>query len=140
MVGGADDKWIFAEVEKLKQPANYVTRILKELQKDGVLPDGDFSGTSLRIGSVNFMVNHPRVSLIHAIMRGGWAHTSICSIFHYIMRLLLAISIGARALSGWNQTRVGAFAPRLIFLSDLIGDRSRRLLVRGIAGVNRSAH
>ena len=125
---GANEKWLIPDMEKLKQPSSYINKILKQMVDDGVLPKGgDFTGTSLRIGSVNFMVNHPRVSLVQAIMRGGWAHTSICSIFHYLMKLILALSIGARALSGWNQVRVGAFSPRLVILSSLTDERRQAL-------------
>ena len=87
--------------------------------KSSWLPSGDYSGKSLRVGSVNFLVNHPGCDLFHAIVRGGWEFSSSVRIFEYVMMLNLTVSIGGRALSGWNQTRYGAKCPRLIFLECL---------------------
>ncbi len=39
----------------------YITAVLKDLHAENILPKGDFSGTLLRLGSVNFVSYHPEV-------------------------------------------------------------------------------
>jgi hypothetical protein len=117
LVGGPNTEWLFPDMERLSQPSSMITGILKDLQKDGILPNGDWTGTSLRIGSVNYLAYHPEIkNIIYPIIRGGWSHESINTFFHYLLKLAVALSVGARALSGWNNVRQGAFAPRLVFL------------------------
>ena len=87
----------------LKQPSNTINAWIKALVKDGVFgidPENEsrWTGTSLRIGSVNQMLLHPQMELSLAILRGGWAFDSIVTIFTYLLKLLVFLAMAGRSL------------------------------------------
>lgn len=112
----SDGEFLFEDWRTLAQPAKRITSYLKALQKEGVLNQDDFTGTSLRVGSVNWLVNHPGISLVQA---WGWSFQSIVNIFSYLICINLTISIAGRTLSGWTMLRNGAFGPTLVFIESL---------------------
>ena len=112
IVGGSDNEYLFPDLYQLKTPSSKMTRDLKELISAGVLADLEYSGTSLRVGSVNQLVSHPGISLLDAIFRGGWEFDSIVKIFVYLMKLLDSLLRGARALAGWDCPERGGVSPR----------------------------
>ena len=71
--------------------------------------------TSFRIGATNTIVNHRTCEIWHAIVRGNWDFAGVCTIFDYLLQLNESLSVGLRALTGWNDTRRPCFPPRLIF-------------------------
>jgi len=111
MLGGGrnsvNDNWILPHLANLSQPAAKLSGYLKHCIEKGYIPEDDYTSTSLRIGSVNFIVNHPQCDLWHGIVRGGWDFSGIVTIFEYLLKVNRALAIGGRCLSGWNQVRVG---------------------------------
>jgi hypothetical protein len=110
----SNDPWLFPNFENVKTPAASITRWFKDLIKEKVIPNKIYNGTSLRIGSVNEIVNNRNCELIHGIARGGWSVESINTIFEYLICSMKTIAVGGRCLAGWSNPRAGARSPRLI--------------------------
>jgi hypothetical protein len=129
MVGGSSNDFIFPDLSNLQQPSSALTKYLQKLFDEKVLPSDDYSGTSLRIGSVNELMSHGNVTLVEAILRGGWEFESIVKIFTYLMQLVTANARTGRALSGWTNIERGAYAPNFDLASL---DEGRRIAVKNM--------
>jgi hypothetical protein len=129
MVGGSSNDYIFPDLSNLQQPSSTITKYLQKLHEESILPSDEYSGTSLRIGSVNELMNHGKITLVEAILRGGWEFESIVKIFTYLMQLITANARTGRALSGWTNVERGAFAPNF----DLTAlEESKRIAVKNM--------
>jgi hypothetical protein len=53
MVGRSSNECVFPELSHLKQPSNTISKFFAKLIDEKVLPSDDYSGTSLRVGSIN---------------------------------------------------------------------------------------
>jgi hypothetical protein len=129
MVGGSSNEYIFPELSNLQQPSGTITKYLQKLFVEKVLPSDEYSGTSLRIGSVNELMSHGKITLVEAILRGGWEFESIVKIFTYLMQLVTANARTGRALSGWTNVDRGAYAPELDLSSV---DENKRVSVKNM--------
>ncbi len=78
-----------------------------------------YSGTSLRVGATNDMLNHPTTEFFHALARGGWECSGMTKMFEYVMLNDVAVSVGGKALSGWRNSRKKVKSPSL---KPIIGD------------------
>jgi hypothetical protein len=111
--------WIFPDLAALTGGASstitkWLVDIIRTFQSFG-----EYTGKSLRIGSVNEIIEHPMCELIHGILRGGWQFSGYCNIFEYIVKSLRSMSIAGRALAGWPNSRCKVFLPRCSFLDAL---------------------
>ena len=78
----------------------------------------DMTSNSIRIGSVNYIIAHIDCELIHAILRGGWDFAGECNIFVYLGQFFATISVGGKALAGWENARQHVAAPSCVFITD----------------------
>ncbi len=67
MLCSSNPPWIFSNFENVKTPSASITRWLKDLVKEKVIPNKTYNGTSLRIGSVNEIANNRKCELIHGV-------------------------------------------------------------------------
>jgi hypothetical protein len=107
-----DAMWMFPDLAALtggcsSTVTKWLVDIIKTFQSYGV-----FTGKSLRVGSVNEIIDHPMCELIHGILRGGWQFSGYCNIFEYIVSSLKSMSIAGRALAGWPNSRCEVFLPK----------------------------
>ena len=114
--GNINENWVFPNLAHLNNgAAGTVSKYLKDLVAHNI--EGLFegvSGTDLRVGSANAIVNHPNAELVHAIMRGGWEMSSINSMFEYVLQCPQSVAIAGRALAGWPNCRQKCVPPRLL--------------------------
>jgi hypothetical protein len=142
-VGGSSADWILPDLAGLKQPSSSVNSMINSLAKAKLFgddPDNStkYSGTSLRIGSVNQMLLHPSVDLSLAILRGGWSFDSIVSIFTYILKLLVFLAMAGRSLCGWSNIKSGGKAPDLNPALEVL--KERQILLINLMGALFSQH
>jgi hypothetical protein len=113
-----DSVWIFPALAKLTNPSTAISKFIADLMTE-IQDYGIFSGKSLRVGSVNEILEHRNCELFHGIIRGGWAFGGYCNIFEYIMKSLRTMSVAGKALAGWPNPREKVHLPRCCFIDSL---------------------
>jgi hypothetical protein len=112
----ADENFVFPSLAKR---AIAVATIVTGIIRDGLRSKYPavvewYSGTSLRMGSGMHIANHPKCSLWHTIVRGGWDLRGDCRAFEYILGCMVSMSIAGRALSGWPYPHSSTVSPRCV--------------------------
>lgn len=96
-----------------------INGIVRSLVGKVVGVTAEMTSTSLCVAATNMIVGNEYCDLIHAVVRGGWDHTGLCSIFEYIQATSTLLNVGGRALNGWNYPRKPCYPARLVFVDDV---------------------
>lgn len=83
------------------------------------------TGTSIRIGAINEMVEHKDASLYYCILRTG--HSIENRIFEYCLPTDIPLLVTARILAGWPHPTRRNFSPRLLKLFQSFNEPTKQL-------------